>query len=238
MDKKIAIMQPYIFPYIGYFQLLNAVDTFVFFNDVNYIKGGWINRNKILVNKKESLFTISLSNSSSFKTIEDTKIDLSKIEAFKIKWLRTISQSYVKAPYYRQVIPVLKDFLLSNNRQYISELAMDSVMWVSNYLGLNTNFQVSSLHHPESRGLDKSQRLITIINKEGAKEFINPIGGVDLYNKEEFNKSKIELQFIKSADLKYKQFDIDFVPSLSIIDVMMFNSIEEIQEMLNNFELL
>ncbi|WP_417237267.1 WbqC family protein [Bizionia paragorgiae] len=235
---KIGIMQPYIFPYIGYFQLINAVDTFVFYDDVNYIKGGWINRNNILVGDKANMFTISLNNPSSFNTISETKLDLNKFEIFKLKFLRTIEQSYKKAPLYKKIYPMLEDFFLVKENILISEMAINSVVMVSNYLGLQTDFKISSINHADSKGVDKADRLITISKKEMAKEYINPIGGQDLYNKEHFKNNNIKLHFIQSEEIVYKQFKGDFVPWLSIIDVLMFNSKEEIQLQLNKYTLV
>ncbi|VXC55839.1 WbqC family protein [Chryseobacterium sp. 8AT] len=104
---KIAVMQPYIFPYIGYFQLIKAVDKFIFYDDVNYIKGGWINRNNILINKNKSLFTIPLDKASPFITINETNINLKIFREWRLKFLKTMEQSYKKAPYYSQTYSII-----------------------------------------------------------------------------------------------------------------------------------
>ena len=231
-------MQPYVFPYIGYFQLISAVDVFVFYDDVNYIKGGWINRNNILVNKKPHMFTIPLTSPSSFTSISQTKIDLNKFEIFKFKFLKTIQQSYKKAPFYESVFPLLERFFLLNNSALISDIAINSVITVSEYLGMNTDFEISSLRYSESKSLDKVNRLIDISKRKKADIYINPIGGRQLYAKEQFIENNIELQFIKSEEIVYQQFKSDFVPWLSIIDVLMFNSIEDIQLQLNKYTLI
>ena len=235
---KIAIMQPYLFPYIGYFQLINAVDTFVFYDDVNFIKGGWINRNNILTNKKSTLFTVSLDSPSSFSLISETKIDLKKIDSFSTKFLKTISQSYKKAPFYEEVFPMLEVFFLLKKRLFISEMAIDSIVMISEYLGINTKFQRSSINHSATKELEKADRLISIAEKEGATTYINPIGGMELYSKKFFATNNIELHFIKADDIEYSQFKNDFVPWLSIIDVLMFNSKEDMQLLLNKFTLV
>lgn len=235
---KIAIMQPYLFPYLGYFQLINAVDTFVGYDDVNYIKGGWINRNNLLVQGKPSLFTISLESPSSFTPISETKIDSRKFALHKKKLLKTITQSYRKAPFYKEVFPLLEDFITTNNSLYISDFAFDSVILISNYLDINTTFKKSSVDYPDSKGLEKTARLLDIIKKNGAQEYINPIGGQEIYDKAIFKLNGITLNFLKSQNSVYKQFDNDFVPWLSIIDVLMFNPKEEIGAMLNKYELV
>ncbi len=235
---KIAIMQPYLFPYLGYFQLINAVDTFVSYDDVNYIKGGWINRNNLLVNQKPYMFTISLESPSSFTLISETKIDIEKFVVYKGKLLKTITQSYKKAPFYKEVFPLIEDFFITNNKIFIADLALDSLVLVSNYLGINTTFQKSSIAYHNSKEFEKTDRLIDIIKNNNAQEYINPIGGIDIYDKEDFNINGIQLQFLKTQSVVYKQFENDFVPWLSIIDVLMFNSKEEIGLLLNKYELV
>jgi hypothetical protein len=234
---KLAIMQPYIFPYIGYFQLINTVDTFVFYDDVNYIKGGWINRNKILVNKAPYLFSIALNNSSSFIAINQTKLNSDKFAKGNEKLLRTIEQSYKKAPYFDNVFPLINDFLLDYKKLTISDLAIDSVLLISKYLELKTEFKVSSLHFPETKGFDKIDRLIEICKKEQVSNYVNPIGGLELYDKNQFRNHNLKLNFLKSNPIEYKQFNNEFVPWLSILDVMMFNSKTRVLSMLNEYEL-
>ncbi|WP_417558553.1 WbqC family protein [Mesoflavibacter zeaxanthinifaciens] len=235
---KIAIMQPYFFPYLGYFQLINAVDIFISYDDVNYIKGGWINRNNLLIQGKPNLFTISLEDSSSFSLISQTKIDIKKFSVFKKKFLKTITQSYKRAPYYNDVFPLLENFFDSNNKTFISDIAYDSLILISNYLKLNTKFQKSSIQYADSKGLDRTERLITIIKKNKAQDYINPIGGQDIYDKDYFKLKGIKLHFLQSIKVNYIQLDNDFVPWLSIIDVIMFNSKEEVGHLLNKYTLV
>lgn len=234
---KLAIMQPYIFPYIGYFQLINAVDTFVFYDDVNFIKGGWINRNRILVNNKDFMFTISLKNMSSLSLINQTLLCEKKFHKNNLKFLRTIEQSYKKAPYFKTILPLIHNFLTTSKTLTISELAIESIILVSNYLDLNTKFKISSIDFKETKGFCRANRLIEISKKEKAIHYINPIGGTALYNKNQFDTEGIELSFIKSKPISYKQFNNQFIPWLSIIDVLMFNSKEEILLILNECEL-
>jgi len=233
---KIAVMQPYIFPYIGYFQLVRAVDKFIFYDDVNFIKQGWINRNRILSNGEDLLFTIPLDNASSFKLINETLINDKLFPKWKQKFIRTIEQNYKKAPYYNEVSALVFDiFRLETNS--ISEIAINSVVRVSAYLQLNTEFAISSKEYNNS-SLDREARLIDLCQIENASHYINPIGGKGLYTKDVFAENGIELSFINSLYIKYNQFNEDFVPWLSIIDVLMFNSIDEVKAMLDNFELI
>ena len=232
---KIAIMQPYLFPYIGYFQMINAVDTFVFYDDVNFIKRGWVNRNKILVNGNEKLFTIPLIDASQNKLINEIEINSNNKELNKL--LNTISQNYKKAPHFEQVFPLIKGFLNLKQR-FISEMAVDSIKEISKYLKIDTEFILSSEKFSETRGDEKEERLVSICQSLNASEYINAIGGAELYSKNTFFDNGIKLNFIQSNKITYNQYRNDFVPWLSIIDVLMFNSKIEINSMLNDYKLL
>lgn len=232
---KLAIMQPYLFPYIGYFQLINAVDQFVFYDDVNYINRGWINRNRILVNGKDFLITVPLKKATQNKLINE--IYLSFDEKQRKKILTTIELAYKKAPFFDQVIGLIKNAIYSD-KATISEYAVDSVLLVCDYLGINTEFYFSSKLSPESRGMDKADRLIYIAKKQGAKQYINAIGGQELYKKDYFARMDLDLRFLETLNVEYPQFKSTFIPWLSIIDVMMFNSVEEIMNILNQYDLI
>jgi hypothetical protein len=232
---KIAIMQPYVFPYIGYFQMIHAVDVFVFYNDVNFIKGGWVNRNRILFNNEAKYLNIPCKGISSYKPIKEIYINYSLKDYNNI--LINIKQAYGKAPYFDKVFPMLER-LIENRYNTISELAINSCIEISKYLNINTEFKVSSIDYPSSYGLERSTRLFNIIKQLDGDKYINAIGGQDLYNKDAFLNEGIELFFIKSNPIEYKQFNNEFVPWLSIIDVLMFNTVDEIQLMLEKYELI
>jgi hypothetical protein len=231
---KIAIMQPYFFPYIGYFQLINAVDKFVFYDDVNYIKSGWINRNNVLQKGEKKYITLTLKDASSFK-----KINQIFIGGRADKLLKTIKQSYSKAPYFDKVFSVIEDvFSYANHNALISEIAFKSVIKTSEYLNLKVKFDVSSKKYAESQKLERAERLIKICKLNNAETYINVVGGKELYNKQEFAENGMELLFLESKQFEYNQFGNIFVPHLSIIDVMMFNSPELINKMLDNYKLI
>ncbi|KZE81048.1 hypothetical protein AV926_09770 [Myroides marinus] len=233
---KIAIMQPYFLPYIGYFQLIKAVDKFVFYDDVNYIKQGWINRNNILLQGKASLFTIPLEKASSFTKINNVKLHPILFDNWKVKFLRSIEQNYRKAPYFSDVYQLIRS-ILEVNSDRIGVLAKDSVITVSKYLQLETEFVYSSDFYMNNE-LSGKFRVISICAKENALVYINPIGGQELYNKEDFLSQGLDLYFIQSKKQIYQQFKEEFVPWLSIIDILMFNSVEEIQLMLDEYNLI
>lgn len=233
---KIAIMQPYVFPYIGYFQLINAVDTFVFYDDVNFIKKGFINRNNILVNGIKNRFTIPCKAISQNKRIHEIKLDFD-LEA-KAKFLKTLTLAYSKAPFFNDVFPLISNFITETASQSISEFAIESVKLVSNYLGLEKKWVLSSNSHSDSIEMSKEKRIIYIAQKEKASVYINPIGGIELYNKSDFSIHNIELHFLKSKPIRYKQFNNDFVPWLSIIDVLMFNNKSDIKKFISSYILI
>lgn len=233
---KVAVMQPYFMPYIGYFQMIKAVDAFVFYDDVNFIKQGWINRNRILLQHTDFLFTVPLQKATSFSLIKDTFINQKFYASWKEKFLQSIAQNYKKAPHF-EVTYSLISAVLNKNCQSISELAIESVKMVSGYLNLNTEFYVASERY-QNKELEREKRLISICKNENATNYINAVGGKELYSKEVFKENGVELEFISSKPIVYKQFKDDFIPWLSIIDVLMFNSKAEIDLMLDQFELL
>ena len=234
MKSKIAVMQPYFFPYIGYFQLINSVDKFVILDDVNYIKKGWINRNYILVNSKPCLFTIPLVKPSQNKLINETEIAFES--NWKKKFLKTIETGYAKAPFFQEVFDMLA-VLMDSREKNLSKFILLSQKKVIKYLGLKTQIIESSVTYSNSH-LKGEQRITDICRKENSSVYINLPGGTDLYSKNNFNNEGIDLYFIKSDRIEYRQFKNEFAPSLSMIDVMMFNSKESINQFLNSYELV
>ena len=232
---KLGIMQPYLFPYIGYFQLINAVDTFIFYDDVNFIKRGWINRNNILINGKAHLFSIPLIKASQNKLINQTFINYES--NWKSTFLDTISSNYSKAPYFNNVYKLVEE-TINKEHLKISDLAKDSIINCCNYLGIHKNFELSSEKYTSTKGLEKADRLIKISKLNQALEYINPLGGKELYDKEHFEENDVKLSFIESGILEYPQSKNDFVGGLSIIDVLMFNSKKQAKKLINQFELV
>ena len=229
---KLAIMQPYFFPYIGYFQLINAVDTFVFYDDVNFIKGGWINRNRILINNKPKYINAQLIKPSSFSQIKDIDIN----NNFN-KLLKTIEQNYKKATYFNEVFHLIKNSINSENIKTISDLNINLIRQLLDYLEINTKIEVSSSKYFDTKKIGRTERIIELCKRNNANTYINAEGGKSIYKKDEFIKEGIELFFMKSNEIIYKQFDKEFSPNLSIIDVLMFNSKGEVKKMLENYSL-
>lgn len=224
-------MQPYLFPYIGYFQLMNAVDKFIIYDDVNYIKQGWIHRNRILLNGKDFLFTLGVKGAGSFKKINEVEVGNPND-----KILKTIIQAYRKAPFYSEAFPCIEEILL-NNEKNLSKFIIFSLKKIADYLGIKTILFISSKIEKNNE-LKAQEKVIEICKRMKADIYINAVGGKELYNKERFLKDNIELKFIQSELAEYKQFDNEFVPGLSIIDIMMFNSKDKIQKLLSRYELV
>ncbi len=227
-------MQPYFFPYIGYWQLINAVDKYVIYDDVNFIKGGWINRNRILMNNEPKLINLKMDGASPNKLINE--VGVSNDVIFIKKNIKTIENLYKKAPYYQTAYPVIEDILYYNEGNLAQHLEY-SLRKVCDYLSIKTELLVSSKIN-KNTNLKGQDKVIEICKLLKANEYFNAIGGQELYSVNDFAKEGIELRFLRTGSIKYKQFDNDFVPNLSIIDVMMFNSVEEIKEMLENYELI
>ncbi len=233
----VAIMQPYIFPYLGYYQLVNAVDTFVFFDDVNYINKGWINRNNILQQDKPLKFTIPLAKASQNRLINE--IEISGYTKWRKDFLKSVEISYKKAPQFSFVFKWLNEFF-TKDYLLISELAADSVKEVAKLLELHVIFKnAGSINYKNDSTQNGEQKILKLCKIFGAQKYINPKNGTYLYNPDLFNSANIELKFINMHGINYPQFSKEeFIPNLSIIDVMMFNSKNEISQMLCKYDLV
>lgn len=228
---RLGIMQPYFFPYLGYWQLLANVDKYVVYDDVTYIKGGWINRNNFLINGQKNLLTMRLEKANSYTLIKDITIK----DDF-VKFLKTIEMGYKKAPFFEDSFRLLKDICQCPDKK-LGQFLFNSHIKICEYLGIDTELILSSSFekHTELKGKDK---VISICKQLGADEYINAIGGQELYDKKEFAENGIRLNFLQANLREYRQLKNEFVSGLSIIDIMMFNSKEEIKEMLNDFKLV
>lgn len=231
---RVGIMQPYFFPYIGYWQLMNAVDKYVIYDDVNYIKGGWINRNRILVNDEPKYFNLPLVGASPNKLINQVMVN--NDSRIINKNLRIIKGAYGRAPYFEKVYPIIER-ILTCGEQTVSGYLASSIKVLCEYLCIRTDLILSSSLHKDSC-LKGQAKVIAICKETGATEYYNAIGGMNLYNRSDFEENGVKLFFIKTGDIKYEQYGNAFRENLSIIDVMMFCAKEQIQGMLNIYEIL
>ena len=228
---KLGIMQPYFMPYIGYWQLMTAVDTYVVYDDVNYIKGGWVARNNILLNGQKHMFTIMLNGASPNKLFNEITIK----DDFK-KFSRLIESAYRKAPYYAEVSALLEK-IYKYEVKSLGAFMMNSFQVVLDYLEIDTKLILSSTITKDNslRGKDKVKHICHLL---GADTYYNAIGGQELYDKEDFKADGIALHFVQSNLTPYAQLGNEFVPGLSIIDVLMFNSVVTIKNLLKEYSLV
>jgi hypothetical protein len=228
---RLGIMQPYWFPYIGYFQLMNIVDEFVIYDNIQFTRKGWINRNRILVNGKDAFVTLPLRKDSDFLHIRDRYL-ADAWEDERRSLINRLRETYRKAPYFEEVFATIEESLLLEEPNLFKFL-LHSLQVVKDYLSIQTPMTISS-GVPVDHALKGEQKVIAICKDRKCETYYNLIGGVNLYNKERFANEGMELIFLKTNDIvNYKQFEWPFVPHLSIIDVMMFNSKEEINKYLN-----
>ncbi len=229
---KLGIMQPYFFPYIGYWQLMNTVDKYVIYDDVNFIKQGWINRNRILANGKVQYINLPMLGASSNKLINQVGVNNSPQLLAKI--MRTVEMAYSKAPFFNEVYPILEKCIYCS-KDNVADYIAESFYLIGEYMGIKTEFIFSSSLQKDCtlRGQEKVLHICDLLH---AEEYYNAIGGKELYQSERFSERGIKLNFLRTKEIEYPQFGNEFVPGLSIIDVMMFNSVEKIQKLLTEFE--
>lgn len=229
----IGIMQPYFMPYIGYWQLISAVDVFVVYDNIQYTKKGWFNRNRFLKNGKDALFSISLKKDSDYLNVDERFISS---EFDKKKLIAQFQNAYAKAPYLKEIMSLIEEIIMFDENN-LFKYVLNSINKICKYIDIDTKIVVSSsldINHQ----LKSKKKVMAICNALNADEYINPMGGIELYDKDEFKAENIKLNFIKSNEIEYKQFDNAFIPWLSILDVMMFNDKNEITKMLKGYTLI
>ena len=226
---RIAIMQPYFLPYIGYWQLISAVDAFVVYNNIKYTKKGWINRNRVLVNGAEAGFSLPLRKDSDFLNVNQRYL----AESYdREDLLNRFREAYRKAPEYYSAMPLVEQ-IIRNTDMNLFEYIFASIRSVCDFLGIKTPLLVSSTIDCD-HSLKSAERVQAICKALGAETYINPIGGAELYSKKDFSAKGINLKFIKTSVFEYQQSGNLFVPYLSILDIMMYNSVERIKYNINN----
>ncbi len=231
---KLGIMQPYFLPYIGYFQLLASVDQFIVYDNIKYTKKGWINRNRMLLNGTDAMFSLPLKKSSDSLDVVEREL---AADFDRTKLLNQFKGAYGCAPQFEQTYSVLEQIVRykdANLFRYIHH----SIVRLCEHLGIKTEIRISSeiaIDH-ELKGQDK---VLALCKAAGAATYINTIGGVELYAKDDFRIQGIDLQFIKARPFEYAQLGAPFVPWLSIVDVLMFNPLNTVRACINeNYELI
>lgn len=226
-------MQPYFFPYIGYWQLIVAVDVFVIYDNIQYTKKGWFNRNRFLQNGKDAMFSIPLKKDSDYLNVDERFISP---EFDKRKLIAQFRNAYAKAPYLKEAMPLIEK-IINFDEENLFKYIYNSVTKICNYLDIDTKIIISSTLDI-NKELKAEEKVLALCKSTGASTYINAIGGIELYDKGEFKSKGIELNFIKSKPIEYKQLNNEFVPWLSIVDVLMFNSKDEVRKMIEEYELI
>lgn len=218
-------------PYLGYWQLMAAVDKYVVYDDVNYIKGGWVSRNNILLNGQKYMFTIILKGASPNKIFNEVEIG----DDFR-KFRKTLESAYKKAPYYAETMALLEQ-IFTYEQKDLGHWMLHQFQCVLDYLGIDTELILSSTieKNNELRAEDKVKHICHLL---GADTYYNAIGGQELYDKDDFKVDGLNLYFVKTDFVPYSQGKNDFVPGLSMIDVLMHNSKEEVLNLLNAYTLI
>jgi hypothetical protein len=229
---KLAIMQPYFFPYLGYFQLIHAVDKFIVYDNIQYTKKGWINRNYFLRNGEKVLFSIPLKKDSDFLNVVDRKIS---DDFNQEKLLNQLREAYKNAPFFNQIFPTICD-IFRYEQDNLFDFIFNSIKKICEILNIKTEIVISS-HIKIDHSLKSEEKVIALCKYEKANFYINAIGGQTLYDSKTFSNEGITLQFIEMKPLSYSQKSTEFVPYLSIIDVLMNVGVEGVKEHLNAFEL-
>jgi hypothetical protein len=230
---KIGIMQPYLFPYLGYWQLINVVDHYLILDDVTFIKQGYINRNSVLSGGKAMPFNIVVQGISSNKLINEH--ELNGDPKWKKKLLKTIAQNYAKAPEFNNAFPLIESCINHAETNLAKYLAFQ-IRAIAKFMHCNTKISLSSEICPKNE-LGGQARIIEVCKQMDANTYINAIGGKELYSKASFKEEQIALQFLEMERVEYKQFQEAFMPHLSIIDVLMFNSSTSLSLLLSQFKL-
>lgn len=231
---RVAIMQPYFLPYIGYFQLISAVDLFIVYDNIKYTKKGWINRNRMLQNGKDLMFTLPLKSDSD--TLDVCQRELA-VDFNRDKLLNQFKGAYRRAPYFAQTLSLIEQILRYEESNLFLFLH-HSIVRTCEHLGITTEIRISS-EIAIDHGLKNQEKVLSMCEAVGANTYVNAIGGMELYSKSTFQEKGIDLKFIRSKPFEYQQFGDEFVPWLSIIDVMMFNSRQEVMEgIIGGFDLL
>ena len=227
----LGIMQPYFMPYIGYWQLMAAVDKYVVYDDVNYIKGGWVSRNNILMNGQAHMFTITLNGASPNKHFNEIEVR----DDFK-KFRNMLQSCYSKSPYYKEIMPVLEIVFTYENRN-LGTFLYHSYQVILDYLEIDTELILSSTIEKDN-SLRAETKVKHICKLLGADTYYNTIAGKDLYDANDFAQDGIALKFLQSQSSPYAQYKNEFVPNLSIIDVLMFNGREGTNKLLREYTLV
>lgn len=218
-------MQPYFLPYIGYYQLIAAVDLFVVYDNIKYTKKGWINRNRLLQNGKDAVFSLPLKNDADSLNVCERELAAS---FDRDKLLNQLRGAYGRAPFFARTFPLVEQ-IVRYEEANLFRFLHHSIVRTCEHLGIETEIRVSSTLAID-HGLKSQEKVLAICKAVRAGTYVNAIGGTELYSREAFAQQGIDLKFIRSKPFEYPQLGDAFVPWLSIIDVMMFNPLDAVTD--------
>ena len=228
-------MQPYFLPYIGYFQLIQAVDEFVVYDNIQFSKKGWFHRNRMLQNGADTYFSLSLKKDSDYLDVRERRLS-DTWPADRQKILRKIEENYRKAPHYGEVYPLIER-IFHCPESGLFPFIFSSLEAICRFLEITTPLTVSSTLAID-HSLRGQEKVIALVKATGGDTYLNPIGGFDLYRTRDFKAEGLHLQFHKARPFSYAQFGKEFVPWLSVMDLMMFNPREVIKGWLDDFDII
>jgi hypothetical protein len=220
----VAIMQPYFLPYIGYFQLIAACDVFVMYDNIKYTKKGWINRNRMLRNGTDVMFSLPLQGAPDHLDVSERRLADSPD---RHRWLAQLKGAYRHAPHYSSTLPLLERIAACEDDTLFGFLH-HALLATCAHLGIDTPIRIASTV-PADHGLKSQERVLSICEVLAARQYVNPIGGTELYARDAFAERGIALHFLRARPLEYRQGDGAFVPWLSIVDVLMFNPLDTVR---------
>lgn len=231
----IALQQPYFLPYLGYFALIKHTTHWIVFDTPQFIRQGWIQRNRIL-KPVEGWQYIGVPIEKHSRDIAIKDIKIRQTEKWGEKILAQLEHYKKKAPYYSETIKLVEKIVL-NNTDSIVEMNVNALSLVCNYLNIDFSYQIYSesdfrvdrVNNPDEWALETCKIL-------GAKIYYNLSGGIEFYDSEKYKQNGIELYFLKLNINEYNQKRSTFEPALSIVDVLMFNDVEQIKDYLNDYE--
>ncbi|RLD74137.1 MAG: hypothetical protein DRI87_01980 [Bacteroidetes bacterium] len=232
---KLAIVQPYFMPYIGYFQLLHAVDKAVIYDNIEYTKKGWFNRNRILLQGNMHTFTVPIKKDSDYLNV-DQRFLAENAGKEIVKTLAQIRQNYAKSPFFNDIYPVIESCFHCKEKN-LYRFIFNSIDQLRSLMKISTEL-IASSEIPIDHSLRKEEKVMSICSQLKADVYYNPVGGIDLYDKNEFKEHNIELKFLKTSVFNYDQGITEFIPKLSIIDVLMYNGVDKTHSLLELYELI
>jgi hypothetical protein len=253
---KLAIMQPYFFPYIGAYQLIYEVDKYIIYGLVNYKNDGWFHKNRLIeVNRGPFYFYVQMIDSSIHKKFYEIKINPDK--KWRNKLIKTIEHNYRNSFYYEETVYLINNIIFSDYNDLLHFNA-NSIIQICKHLDINTEILIckneyedleqnldiqygNKINSSNCRSYDierKTARIIKICQREGASAYINPIGGQSLYSEKIFKEYGIELHFLKTRGIKYNQKWNNFEPNMSILDVLMNCGKEKTKDFLKEYDIV